>query len=629
MGERKFKTEVKQLLDLMINSLYSNKDIFLRELVANAADAIDKARFGSLTDPAQVRKWEIRVIPDKTGKTLVISDNGIGMSEAEVIENIGTIAKSGTKAFLAALEEKKESAAPEMIGQFGVGFYSAFMVADKVELETRKAGEESGVRWISDGKDSYEIGKCDRAEIGTSVRLFLKGDAETYLENWKLSDIIRKYSDFIEYPIILPSVKVNDDKTETVTDTVVNSQKAIWLRKSSEITEEEYQSFYSHLSKMNAGKYLKAIHLSAEGVTEFKALLFLPESVPFNIFMPELQKKGLALYVKRVFITDECAELVPDYLRFLRGVVDSSDLPLNVSREILQQNPLLGKIQKAIVTKILAELKKMQENEPEAYAKFFKEFGKILKEGMHTDVGNQEKLQHLAMYETLNNEPGKLISLDDYVKAMKPDQKDIYFITGDSRKNVESNPALELCRSKGYDVLLMIDPIEEWVMNSNFQFDKKLFKSVAKGELELDGADKEAAEKKIEEAKGKYQALTDYLVKHFDAKLSEVRFTARLTKSPACLVGTDSSISPYMEKLFKAMNQSFPQTKRVLELNCDHPLIAAMAQLVGKEESAGRLDKFADLLMDQALLSEGSAIDDPSAFTARVTDLMTEALAGK
>lgn len=626
MAKKQFKTEVQQLLDLVIHSLYSNKDIFLRELVANAADAIDKARFEGLTNPEHNRDWSIRIEPDKDNKTVKIIDNGIGMTEDEVIENIGTIAKSGTKAFLKQLEESKNLNAPELIGQFGVGFYSAFMVADKVVIETKKSASDApAVRWESTGSGSYDIRESAKNTPGTEITVFLKEAEGLYLEEWKISEIIHKYSDFIAYPIVVPHVTVNEDKTETVEDKILNSQKAIWLRKPSEITEEEYQSFFTHVSH-GQGKYSKVIHISAEGTSEFKALLFIPEVMPFNIFMPDFQKKGLQLYVKRVFITDECKELIPDYLRFVKGVVDSGDLPLNVSREILQDNAIIGRIQKAVTSKILSELKKMHESEPEAYKKFFKEFGKVLKEGIHTDYTNQEKIKALAMYETMNTAPGELISLEEYVKAMPEQQKDIYFITGDSRAHIESNPALELLRSKGYDVLFMTDPIDEWIMQSMFQFDKKNFKNVAKGEFELEGEDKEAAEKIIAEAKDKFKALTEKLQKKFDSALKEVRFSTRLVDSPACLVGDEHSISPQMERLFKAMNQEMPVTKRILELNPKHPLIEKLQLMAADNAESQELEMYAQLLYDQALLAEGSPIEDSLNFSRNIAKIMLKSI---
>ena len=464
MGKtRQFKTEVQQLLQLMIHSLYSNRDIFLRELIANAADAIDKARFESLTHPGEAREWKIVIKADKDAKTLTVSDNGIGMTEDDVVENIGTIAKSGTRAFLKMLEEKGENGAdiPELIGQFGVGFYSAFMAAELVELTTRR-GDAPAVRWSSRGEGSYELSPAEKETPGTEIVLHLKDDAEIYLESWKISEIVQRYSDFIAYPIVMPEKKVNEDKSETVSERTLNSQKAIWLRKPSEITEDEYRSFYSHLSNFGGTEYLKAIHMTAEGTSEFKALLFLPKQAPFNLLMPDIQKKGLQLYIKRMFITDECKELLPDYLRFVCGVVDSSDLPLNVSREILQQNPLLGRIQTAVTGKVLAEMKKLLENDRENYEKFFVEFGRIIKEGLHTDRANAEKLKDLVLYESMNTPEGKRITLKEYVDAMPESQSDIYYISGEKREAVASSPALEYFRGKGYDVLFMTDPIDEW-----------------------------------------------------------------------------------------------------------------------------------------------------------------------
>ena len=620
---RQFKTEVQQLLQLMIHSLYSNRDIFLRELVANAADALDKARFESLTDPASARDWKITITPDKEAKTLTIADNGIGMTEEDVVENIGTIAKSGTKAFLKMLEEKGENSSdiPELIGQFGVGFYSAFMVASKVELTTRR-NDAPAVRWSSTGEGSYELSAAEKELPGTEIVLFLKDDAEIYLENWKISEIVHRYSDFIAYPIVLPEKKVNEeDKSESVEERVLNSQKAIWLRKPSEITEDEYKSFYAHLSNFGGTEYLKAIHMTAEGASEFKALLFLPKQAPFNILMPDIQKKGLQLYIKRMFITDECKELLPDYLRFVCGVVDSSDLPLNVSREILQQNPLLNKIQTAVTGKILSEMKKLLENDRENYEKFFVEFGRIIKEGLHTDRGNAEKLKDLVLYESMNSGEGKRITLKEYVDAMPESQKDIYYISGDKREAVASSPALEYFRQKGYDVLFMTDPIDEWVMQSMYQYMQKYFKSVVKGDFE----DKELDEK-VKLAQEKFAAVAEFLKKSLADKVSEVRFSGRLTESPCCLITDGQSLSPHMERLFRAMNQDIPVSKRILELNCDHPLISALNDQLGASADETVLNRYAGILYDQALLLEGSPLPDPAAFAREVVNLLAGAL---
>ena len=632
---KKFKTEVQHLLDLMIHSLYSNKDIFLRELIANAADAIDKARFTALTDKKISNEWAINLTVDKDKNLIRISDNGIGMTEKEVIDNIGTIAKSGTKAFMKALEEKKKSEAdvPELIGQFGVGFYSSFMVSEKVEILTKKAGsDESAVRWTSDGKSSYKIETAEKEEQGTEITVFLKDDAKIYMENWKISEIIGKYSDFIEYPITLPYEKVEKEgegedakETKSIEIRTLNSQKAIWLKKASEITEEEHESFFAHLSH-DGGKPAKSIQISAEGTSEFKALIYIPEVAPFNMFMPDFQKKGLQLYVRRVFISDECKDLVPDYLRFLKGVVDSSDLPLNVSRELLQDNAQIRKMQKAITRKTLSELKKMKEKEPEKYAKFSLEFGKIFKEGIHMDHENKEKIKGLVMYETMNNEAGKLVGLQEYVDAMPPAQKDIYYITGESRKAVENSSALELFRSQGFDVLFMIDPIDEWIMPSMGQFAKFQFKSATKGDIELDEKSKKSSEKVISKAAKDHKDVLEVIQKELDVNIKEVRFTNRLTDSACCLVGEENAMSAHMERMFKSMNQEVPVSKRILELNPKHSLVASMQQLFDADKANPELQKYAHLLYDQALLTEGSPIPDPLAFAKNIADLMAKAV---
>ena len=615
-----FKAEVKQLLDLVIHSLYSNPDIFLRELIANAADAIDKARFAALTDDKLTRDWQIRLALDKNNRTLSISDNGIGMTADEVKENIGTIAKSGTKAFMENLKNAQAAASPELIGQFGVGFYSAFMVADKVTIETRRAGSDApAVRWTSDGTNEYTIEEAERAESGTTITLHIKGDKDIYLENWKVSEIVRKYSDFIEYPIILPYVKTNEDKTETVEDRTLNSQKAIWLRNPSEVTAEEHESFFSHLA--HGGKPLATINMSAEGTNEFKALIYIPEEMPFNLFMPDLQKKGLQLYVKRVFITDNCEQLVPDYMRFLRGVVDSSDLPLNVSREILQENPLMASIKRAITGKVINELKKMLEREPEKYKKFFKEFGKVLKEGIHMDVTNQEKLKDLMLYETMNGNPGEQISLKEYINAMPPEQEHLYYIIAESRQLALASPALEIFKSKGFDVLLMTDPVDEFLMQNMMQYDKKYFKSANKGELEIE-KDPDAEENALAEATKKYQKLLDYIFDKLQDKLSAVRLTRRLTDSTCCLVGESNSISPQLERLLKAMHQVAPESKRVLELNPNHPVVEKMLALCEENADSEQLAQYTEILYGEALLTEGSPLPDPLAFVKSVSALM-------
>jgi len=619
---KKFKTEIQQLLDLVVHSLYSNKDIFLRELIANSADALDKARFEALTKTDISQEWEIKIVPNKEDKTLTIIDNGIGMNKDEVITNIGTIAKSGTKAFLAELEKQKAvENNPDLIGQFGVGFYSSFMVADKVVLETKKAGENStGVKWESQGESSYTIDDIEKETQGTSVTLYLKEEYINYLDEWKIKEIVKKYSDFIEHPIILMGEKEEDGKKEK-TDEVINTRTAIWLRPPSEITEEEHQNFFSHLDHFS-GEPLKHIHYSAEGTTEFKALVYIPSKSNVNLFLPEQRKHGLHLYVKRVFITDECKELLPEYLRFVKGIVDSNDLPLNVSREILQNNPLILKINKNIVRKILGELKKMKDNEPEKYIEFHKEFGNSLKEGVHSDFQNKEKLQELIMFQSLNNDPDKYIFLEDYCREMPEEQKYIYYITGENREIIEKSPHLEFLRSKGYDVLIMPDPIDEFVVQSISAYKDKTLKAVGKGELELDDKTAEELKKKKDDAQKEYKDLVAALQSELEENVKEVRFSTRLTESPCCLVNDNHDPSPNMEKIFKALNKDMPTTKRILELNPEHPLIKGLENLYGNEKEKSRFSDFASILYDQALLMEGSPIKAPADFAKKITDLM-------
>jgi len=629
---KKFKTEVQHLLDLMIHSLYSNKDIYQRELIANAADAIDKARFEALTNSdIDTSDLKVRIEADKEAGTITIIDNGIGMTNEEVVNNIGTIARSGTKAFMQALEEKKEQAAndlPELIGQFGVGFYSSFMVADKVELVTKRAGsDEPAVKWTSTGVEKYSIEEADKEEQGTSITLHLKEDAQDYLQEYKIKSIVKTYSDFIEYPIVMEVTKSEKDpedeeKTiEIIEDETLNTQKAIWLRTPSDVTEEEHKNFFEHISPM-AGEPLKTIHYAAEGTSEFKALLYLPSQPPFDMFQAEGAKSGLHLYVKRVFITGECKELLPEYLRFVKGVVDSSDLPLNVSREILQESKQLKQIEKGLVRKVLSELKKMKDKDYDKYLTFWNAFGKVIKEGVHSDFANKEKLQDLLLFETMNSDAGTLISLKDYVAAMPEKQKDIYFLTGDSREQLENSPHLELLKSQGYDVIFMTDPIDEWVTQSVMEYDGKKLKSAGKGDIDLDEETKKAAEEKTEKAAKDHKELVEFLKSSLGEKVKDVRFSKRLTDSACCLVSDEYDPSANMERIFKAMNQDMPKVKRILEINPEHALVQSFQKLYDKDSKAESLTDYADILFDQALLTEGSAIADPLQFTKRISNLM-------
>ena len=629
MENMRFQTEVRELLHMMIHSVYSNKDIFLRELIANAADAIDKARFLALTKPEIAQTWEIRITPDAKEGTLTISDNGIGMSREEVVENLGTIAHSGTKAFLEALEKNKKegesTSNPELIGQFGVGFYASFMVADKVVVETRKAGSDKTIRWESNGQEEFSLSEdAKRDTQGTSVILYLKADDKQYLETWRISSIVKKYSDFIEHPIKMLETRKDKDGKETVEDKTLNSQKAIWLRPESEVKPDEYNSFYSHISG-EIGEPLVRINYNAEGVSEFKSLLFIPAKQPWGFNMPGRSWNSLHLYIRRVFITDECKGLLPEYLRFISGVVDSSDLPLNISREPLQDNPQILRINKALTKRILSELTKMLENEREKYVGFYKEFGRQIKEGAHSDYSNKEKLQNLLLFETMNSKPGELKTLKEYVANMPSEQKDIYFLTGESRQFLENSPHIETFKKAGYDVLFMNDPIDEWLLESIPEFEGKKMVSASKAKLETDSkVSKELEEnaKKASEEKGG-KDLIGKLKSLLENKVKDVKFSAVLTESASRLSGDDYDPSPYMQRIMKAIDKNAQEYKRILEINPTHPLIVALTKLVEKSPDSPKLAEYAEMLFDQALLAEGSPIPDPALFAKRAANLMT------
>ncbi|HLO26156.1 MAG TPA: molecular chaperone HtpG [Geobacteraceae bacterium] len=637
---KKFETEVQQLLDLVIHSLYSNKDIFLRELISNASDAIDKVRFEAHSNETLLEGnsgWKIKIIPDKAAGTLTISDNGIGMSMAEVEENIGTIARSGTKAFMENIKGKNLADNPELIGQFGVGFYASFMAADRVTLITRRAGsKDAGCRWESAGDGSYTIEDCTKESRGTDITLHLKEEAREYLDEWKIRSIVKKYSDYVQYPITMdvtrkePArgadgavIEGGGDIERTVEETL-NSMKAIWARPKSEISDEEYEEFYKHISH-DFEKPLKTIHYSAEGVSEFKAILFIPSHKPFDLFLRE-HKRAVHLYVKRVFITDNCEALLPDYLRFMKGVVDSSDLPLNVSREILQEDVQIKRIQKNLVGKVLATLAEMKEKTPEDYLTFYKEFGPVLKEGIHFDFANKEKLQDLVLFESSKTEAGKFVSLKEYVERMPESQKEIYFITGTGRSAVEMSPHLEIFRKKDYEVLFMTDPVDEWVSQTLTEYEGRKLKAVDRGDLEVDTEEeKKEKEVKKEEAAHKYKELLDFIGEKLKDRVKEVRLSSRLTDSACCLVADEHGLNANMERILKAMNQEVPETKRILELNPDHPIMGALAGMYAESRENAKLNDYCELLYDQGLLTEGSPVKDPLRFARLVSELMVAA----
>ena len=637
---KQFQTEVQQLLDLVIHSLYSNKDIFLRELVSNGSDAIDKIRYEAHSNEALLEgnsDWKIKIIPDKTAGTLTIIDNGIGMGIADVEENIGTIARSGTKAFMEALKEAQSSNNPELIGQFGVGFYSSFMVADRVTLTTRKAGSPSAACcWESTGDGTYTIEECEKAARGTEIVLHLKEEMKEYLDEWKIRSIIKKYSDYVQYPIVMDISRTEPAKgldgkviegggtIEKTTEETLNSMKAIWTRPKNDITDEEYEEFYKHISH-DFEKPFRQIHYAAEGTSEFRALLYLPAHKPFDLFSQE-RKKGVHLYVKRVFITDNCEALLPDYLRFVKGVVDSSDLPLNVSREILQEDVQIKRIQKNLVSKTLATLAEIKEKESDDYLKFWNEFGPVLKEGLHFDYANKEKLQELVLFESSTSEAGKPTSLKEYLARMPEGQKEIYYITGTSREMVANSPHLEGFRSKGYEVLYLTDPVDEWVVQALTEYDGKKLKAVDRGDIELDSEDeKKEKEEKKKETQEQYKGVLEFIQEKLAENVKEVRLSSRLTESACCLVADEYGMNANMERIMKAMNQDVPKSKRILELNPGHPIMQVLGRMYDADKADPKLADYCELLLDQALLTEGSPIKDPLKFTKLISELMVKA----
>ena len=615
--QMQFQTEAKQLLHLMIHALYSHKEVFLRELISNASDALDKLRFESLTNSAinsSDTELAIRIKLDKTAKTITISDNGIGMTRQEVIDNIGTIARSGSKAFLDKMsgDQKADS---NLIGQFGVGFYSVFMVASRVKLTTKRAGsDESAIVWESSGESDFTIDQAEKKDNGTDIVIYLKDDETTYTEGWEIKSIIKKYSDFIAFPIYLP-----DDKGK---EEVVNQSKPIWRRSTSDITASQYEEFFQQVLG-GFEKPLSVLHNRAEGVMEYSSLLFIPSKAPFDMFNME-RKHGVKLYVRRVFILDNCKELLPEYLRFVRGVVDSEDLPLNVSREMLQKNPVIDKIQKTLVSKILGKLKEMAESESDTYRSFWKEFGPVMKEGLHTDFENKEKLLELMRFQTsMSASKDDLVSLKQYVARMRTDQKDIYYITGENQQIVEKSPHLEIFRSKSIEVLYLTDPIDEWIVNDIYNFEGKLLKSVTQGNLDLGELGKEEQEAK-KKSESKFKKLAERIKNILADSVKEVRTTTRLKDSPSCLVADENAMSAHMEKLMKSMGQGVPEQKRILEINGDHPILVNMNARYEKDSKDTDLDEWSHLLFEQALIAEGQMVPDPLAYSRRVNNLLVK-----
>ena len=617
-----FQTEVKQLLHLMIHSLYSNKEVFLRELISNSSDACDRLRFAALTDEGLMEAGEtlrLRVTFDKKEKTITISDNGVGMSHDEVVQNIGTIARSGTRQFLDALSGDTANDA-NLIGQFGVGFYSVFLVAEKVELTTRRAGDpaSAGVRWTSDGGGEYLIETVELADRGTTITLHLRDEDKEFAEDSRIRGIVSKYSDHISLPI---EMHPQDEDTKEEWE-AINSGSALWSRPKNEITAEEYERFYTTLS-YDSEAPLATLHNRVEGNLEYTSLFFIPKKAPFDLWDRE-QRHGINLYVRRIFIMDDAKYLMPSFLRFVRGVVDAADLPLNVSREFLQNNKDIDRIRAASVKKVLSELTRLAAKELEAYAAFWKEFGKVLKEGMVEDHDNRTVLSDLLRFSsTRSKDLEQTQSLAGYFKRMPMKQKAIYYITADSHNAASTSPHLEIFRKNDVEVLLLSDPVDEWLVSSLNDYKDKPLKSVAKGALDLDDFASPEDRKASEQKEKDLSELTEKMQSVLEGKVKSVRVSLRLTDSPACLVADETDLGGNLERILASMGQSAPDAMPIMEINPDHPLIRQL------DPEHARLGDWAQVLFDQAALSEGAPLPEPAAYVQRVNDLLTRAaLAG-
>jgi len=645
MEKFQFKAETKQLLDLMIHSIYSNKEIFLRELVSNASDALDKIKFESLTDSKLTEHTEdlhIRLTADDKERTLIISDNGIGMSRDEVVEYIGTIAKSGSKEFLSLMEKGDGQIPPELIGQFGVGLYSSFMIADKVEVKTRRAGEEKATCWVSEGDGTYTLDEIEKENYGTDIVLHLKNidkddGIRDYTKEWVLKELIKTYSDYVGYPVKMevehsefePAEDKDDPPIEKKTrkDETLNSMKAIWRRDANDITEEDYNEFYKHISH-DWNEPLKHVSLKAEGTVEFRGLLYFPKQASQDLFMQQgdESKTGIQLYIKRVFIMHDCKDLIPQYLRFLRGVVDSEDLTLNISREMLQQNRMIRVIRNRLTGKVLDTLLDMKEKENDKFLDFWKEFGPVMKEGIVQDHKHRERVLDICVFDSTHSKEDK-ISLTDYVGRMVEEQKEIYYMTGTSREGIESSPHLETFKKKGYEVLLLSEAIDEVWAETYFEYKDFKFKNIGKGDVELGTEDERKEEKeKLKEQQKEHKSLLEFLQTKLDDDIKEVRLSSRLTESPVCLVGGQQDITPQMEDILRKMGKDVPKIKRILEINPTHEILEKLQKLYEKNKDDARLTDYAKLLHGQALLAEGTMPKDPGTLSKTIADLMLKSL---
>jgi len=619
-----FQAETTQLLNLMIHSLYTDREVFLRELISNASDALDKLRFEALTSTELVpsdHKYEIRLKPDRAARTLIISDTGIGMSRQELINNIGTIARSGTEELRRRMKEAQSAEAlSTMIGHFGVGFYSAFMVAERVSIVTRRAGEPFAIRWESTGDGSYTLAEAEKLACGTEITLHLKPPdedhgTEDYTDRWKLSMIVHKYSDFIAYPIIYegpaqePGVPDDDTKEIKIETKALNSMKPLWTRSRSEVSESEYNDFYKHLSS-DWMEPLKVLPLRAEGMFEYEALLFIPSQASHDLFY-HAAETGLRLYARRVMVMDKCEDLLPGYLRFIKGVVDSSDLPLNISRQRLQQDRHINQICKWLTRKVLDALLEMKEKEPEQYLKFWGQFGKALKEGVSSDYENREKLLPLLLFES-SSHPTELTMLKAYVERMKPEQSEILYLTGESRRVIENSPHLEAHRQKGYEVLYLSDPVDELLVQSVSDFEGKKLKSVTKGKVQMGTEEeKKQQEEQLKKKEEEYAKFLEACQKKLDSHVKQMRLSTRLVDSPACLVTEEHEYSPHLERLLQKGKGGGHKQRRIMELNSDHPVVARLYERFQANAEDSTVSDSMEVLFELALLAEGSEITDP------------------
>ena len=623
--EKKFEADTGKILDIVINSLYSEREIFVRELISNASDAIDKKKYLALTNKSindTSDPFEIKIEVNSKENTIKISDNGIGMDEEDLINSLGTIARSGTKAFLEQFNKSKDDKKEDvnLIGQFGVGFYASFMVADKVEVLSKKAGTDKSWKWISDGKSGYNIEKSDKKNSGTELILHLKKDAKEFLEGTRIQFVVRKYSDHISYPVKMLEVSKKDAKEETI-----NEASALWTRAPKDIKEKQYEDFFSHIGA-GFGKPLLTMHNNTEGTVSYTNLLCIPSSKPFDLFNPD-RKSSLKLYINRVFITDKCDNLIPAYLRFVKGIVDTQDIDLNVSREMLQNNPAVAKISKSLVGKILRELKKIADKDKAKYIQFWNEFGQVLKEGLYEDLERKDTLLELARFS--NNENDDLISLEDYVNTMDKNQKDIYYIAADTKSQALSSPHLEGFKSKGIKVLVMADPIDQFWLSMAGQFKEKNFVSITQGEIDLDNIKSDKKDPKNKDTKKddvdkRFTNLIAHLKASLGQNVKDIRLTSKLTDSPACLVADKGDMDVAMENLMKQRDPNYQGAPRILEINPEHALVEKMNKLLSDKKHNNLVDDAGTLLFEQARMMEGKLPSDPTKFAKIMNNFLVK-----